>query len=156
MQETTTYRLVHDPTAHDTAGTQHRCIDHHREDNHYNLANVACNVLWPPYSFAFNRQSQFASSKGHFLIGRRSKQPSVIFFTLKREQQLIKKVFTLRERRLLYQRQEKPCEVLQFLIPCPFCDELVMKGDDCPSWRGSVVELKTWLNNGITLKQLIA
>ena len=28
-------------------------------------------------------------------------------------------------------------EALQFLIPCTFCDELVVKGDDGPSWRGS-------------------
>ena len=36
---------------------------------------------------------------------------------------------------------------LQFLIPCVFCDELVVKGDDCPSWRGSlVVKFNIWLN----------
>ena len=38
-------------------------------------------------------------------------------------------------------------EALQFLIPCTFCDELVVKGDDCPSWRVSlVVKFNIWLN----------
>ena len=38
-------------------------------------------------------------------------------------------------------------EVLLFLIPCTLCDELVVKGDDCPSWRGSlVVKFNIWLN----------
>ena len=37
-------------------------------------------------------------------------------------------------------------EALQFLIPCIFCDELVVKGDDCSSWRGSlVVDFKIYL-----------
>ena len=35
----------------------------------------------------------------------------------------------------------------QFLVPCTLCDELVVKGDDCPSWRGSLVEkFNIWLN----------
>ena len=38
-------------------------------------------------------------------------------------------------------------EALQFLIPCTLCDELVVKGDDCPSWRVSlVVKFNIWLN----------
>ena len=38
-------------------------------------------------------------------------------------------------------------EALQSLIPCTLCDELVVKGDDCPSWRGSlVVKFNIWLN----------
>ena len=36
--------------------------------------------------------------------------------------------------------------IQQFIIPCTVCDELV-KGDDCPSWRGSlVVKFNIWLN----------
>ena len=45
-------------------------------------------------------------------------------------------------------------EALQFLIPCPFCGELV-KGDDCPTWRGSLLEFKIWLNRSAILKSLI-
>ena len=30
-------------------------------------------------------------------------------------------------------------EALQFLIPRTLCDELAVKGDDCPSWRVSLV-----------------
>ena len=30
-------------------------------------------------------------------------------------------------------------EALQFLIPRTLCDELVVKEDDCPSWRVSLV-----------------
>ena len=37
-------------------------------------------------------------------------------------------------------------EALQLFIPCPIYGELVVKGDDCPSWRGSLVEFKIWLN----------
>ena len=38
-------------------------------------------------------------------------------------------------------------EALQFLIPRTLCDELVVKGDDCPSWRVSlVVKFNIWLN----------
>ena len=38
-------------------------------------------------------------------------------------------------------------EALQFLTPRTFCDEMVMKGDDCLSWRGSlVVKFNIWLN----------
>ena len=38
-------------------------------------------------------------------------------------------------------------EALQVLIPCTFCDELVVKGDDCPCWRESlVVKINIWLN----------
>ena len=39
-------------------------------------------------------------------------------------------------------------EALQFLIPRTLCDELVLKGDDCPSWCVSlVVKFNVWLNN---------
>ena len=31
-------------------------------------------------------------------------------------------------------------EALKFFIPRTLCDELVVKGDDCPSWRGSLVQ----------------
>ena len=38
-------------------------------------------------------------------------------------------------------------EALQFLIPRTLCDELAVKGDDCPSWRISlVVKFNIWLN----------
>ena len=38
-------------------------------------------------------------------------------------------------------------EALQFLIPRTLCDELAVKGDDCPSWRVSVVvKFNIWLN----------
>ena len=38
-------------------------------------------------------------------------------------------------------------EALQFLISRTLCDELAMKGDDCPSWRVSlVVKFNIWLN----------
>ena len=38
-------------------------------------------------------------------------------------------------------------EALQFLIPRTLCDELVVKEDDCPSWRVSlVVKFNIWLN----------
>ena len=38
-------------------------------------------------------------------------------------------------------------EALQFLIPRTLCDELVVKGDDCPCWRVSlVVKFNIWLN----------
>ena len=38
-------------------------------------------------------------------------------------------------------------EALQFLIPCTLCDELVVKGDHCPSWRVSlVVKFNIWPN----------
>ena len=38
-------------------------------------------------------------------------------------------------------------EALQFLMSCTFCDELVVKGDDCPFWRGSlVVKFNIWLS----------
>ena len=38
-------------------------------------------------------------------------------------------------------------EALHFLIPCTLCDELVVKGDDCPSWGVSlVVKFIIWLN----------
>ena len=38
-------------------------------------------------------------------------------------------------------------EALQFFIPRTLCDELVVKGDDCPSWRVSlVVKFNIWLN----------
>ena len=38
-------------------------------------------------------------------------------------------------------------EALQFLIPRTLCDELTMKGNDCPSWRVSlVVKFNIWLN----------
>ena len=38
-------------------------------------------------------------------------------------------------------------EALQFLIPRTLCDELVVKGDDYPSWRVSlVVIVNIWLN----------
>ena len=38
-------------------------------------------------------------------------------------------------------------EALQFLIPRTLCDELAVKGDDCPSWRESlVVNFNIWLN----------
>ena len=30
-------------------------------------------------------------------------------------------------------------EALQFLIPRTLCDEVAVKGDDCPSWRVSLV-----------------
>ena len=49
-------------------------------------------------------------------------------------------------------------EALQFLIPCTFCNEMVVKGHDCPSWRGSLfVEFKLWLNTTtrMLLKRLI-
>ena len=37
-------------------------------------------------------------------------------------------------------------EALQFLIPRTLCDELAVKGDDCPSWRVSlVVKFNIWL-----------
>ena len=42
-------------------------------------------------------------------------------------------------------------EALQLLIPCPIYGELV-KGDDCPSWRGSLLEFKFWLNKSTILK----
>ena len=35
-------------------------------------------------------------------------------------------------------------EALQFLIPRTLCDELAVKGDDCLSWRVSLVDI--WLN----------
>ena len=41
-------------------------------------------------------------------------------------------------------------EALQLLIPCPIYDGLVVKGDDCPSWRGSLVEFKIWINKSTT------
>ena len=35
----------------------------------------------------------------------------------------------------------------QFLISRTLCDELAVKGDDCPSWRVSlVVKFDIWLN----------
>ena len=38
-------------------------------------------------------------------------------------------------------------EALQFLIPRILCDELAVKGDDCPSWRVSlVIKFNIWLN----------
>ena len=38
-------------------------------------------------------------------------------------------------------------ETLQFLIPRTLCNELAVKGDDCPSWRVSlVVKFNIWLN----------
>ena len=38
-------------------------------------------------------------------------------------------------------------KTLQFLTPCTLCDELVVKGDDCLSWRVSlVVKVNIWLN----------
>ena len=38
-------------------------------------------------------------------------------------------------------------EALQFPIPRTLCDELAVKGDDCPSWRVSlVVKFSIWLN----------
>ena len=38
-------------------------------------------------------------------------------------------------------------EALQFFIPCTFCDELVVKGDDCSAGRGSlIVKFNIWLN----------
>ena len=46
-------------------------------------------------------------------------------------------------------------EALQLLIPCPIYDELVVKGDDCPSWRVSLVEFKIWPNKRVILKWLI-
>ena len=47
-------------------------------------------------------------------------------------------------------------EAPQLLIPRPIYDELALKGDDCPSWRGSLVEFKIWLNKSSTiLKWLI-
>ena len=36
-------------------------------------------------------------------------------------------------------------KALQFLIPCPVCDELVVRGDDCPSWPGFTI----WLNKRV-------
>ena len=30
-------------------------------------------------------------------------------------------------------------EAVKLLVPCTFCDELVVKGNDCPSGRGSLV-----------------
>ena len=45
-------------------------------------------------------------------------------------------------------------EALQFLIPCRLSDELVVKGDDCPSWRGSLVEFKLWVNKSTLLKKM--
>ena len=33
-----------------------------------------------------------------------------------------------------------------FSIPCTFCDELVVNGDDRPSWIGSLVVEFKWLN----------
>ena len=47
-------------------------------------------------------------------------------------------------------------EALQFLIPCTLCDELVVKGDDCPSWRGPlVVKFNIWLNKTTRVLHLI-
>ena len=46
-------------------------------------------------------------------------------------------------------------EALQLLVPSPIHGELVLKGDDCPSWRGSLVEFKIWLNKSTILKSLI-
>ena len=46
-------------------------------------------------------------------------------------------------------------EALQLLIPCPIVGELVVKGDDCPFWRGSHVEFKKWLNKSTLLNWLI-
>ena len=43
-------------------------------------------------------------------------------------------------------------EALQLLIPCPIYDELVVKGEDCPSWRGSLVEIKIWLNKSTIIQ----
>ena len=38
-------------------------------------------------------------------------------------------------------------EALQLLIPRTLCDELAVKGDDCPSWRVSLVaKVNIWLN----------
>ena len=38
-------------------------------------------------------------------------------------------------------------EALQLLIPRTLCDELAVKGDDCPSWRVSLnVKFNIWLN----------
>ena len=51
-------------------------------------------------------------------------------------------------------------EALQFLIPRTLCDELAVKGDDCPSWRVSlVVKFDIWLNKtraALILKLLIS
>ena len=39
-------------------------------------------------------------------------------------------------------------EALQSLIPRTLCDELAVKGDDCPSWRVLLVDkFNIWLNN---------
>ena len=43
-------------------------------------------------------------------------------------------------------------EALQFPVPVSFCDEMVMEGDDCPSWRESLVESKVWLDKSTVLK----
>ena len=46
-------------------------------------------------------------------------------------------------------------EALQFLLPCTFCDELVVKGDDCPSWRKSlIVKFNFWLNKTSTYSEM--
>ena len=38
-------------------------------------------------------------------------------------------------------------EALEFLIPRTLYDELAVKGDDCPSWRVSLVaKFNIWLN----------
>ena len=46
-------------------------------------------------------------------------------------------------------------EALRLLIPCPIVGELVVKGDDCPSCRGSLVGFKIWLNKNKILNWLI-
>ena len=54
---------------------------------------------------------------------------------MKSKQQWIKALM-LHEKGLLCLSDNR---ALQFLLPRTLCDELVVKGDDCPSWRVSLV-----------------
>ena len=36
-------------------------------------------------------------------------------------------------------------------VPHPVFCELVVNGNDCPSWHGSLVEFKIWLNKSTIL-----
>ena len=53
----------------------------------------------------------------------------------------------LHEKGLLCLSDNRSPTIVQFLIPRTLCDELVVKGDNCPSWRVSlVVKFNVWLN----------